>query len=51
MSTCSEGLCGDTDAVACTKEGGYGSFKPSAAKPESVSSKIQEILKNSGKGE
>jgi hypothetical protein len=27
-STCSDENCGDADAVACTKEGGYGSVKP-----------------------
>jgi hypothetical protein len=27
-STCSDENCGDGDAVACTKEGGYGSVKP-----------------------
>jgi hypothetical protein len=51
MSTCSEGLCGDADAAACTREGGYGSFKPKPKNAEFVSKKIQDVLKSSAKGE
>lgn len=51
MSTCSEGFCGDNDAVLCTKEKGFGSFKPAPEKAEFVSGKIKDLLQNSGSGQ
>lgn len=51
MSTCSEGFCGDNDAVLCTKEKGFGSFKPAPEKAEFVSGMIKDLLQNKTSGQ
>jgi hypothetical protein len=49
MSTCSESLCGDNSAAACTKEKGYDSWKPNLSQAETVSRKVEAILNSASK--
>jgi hypothetical protein len=44
-STCSEDFCGDNDAMACTKELGYGSIEP---KPEEKAAEKPEVKSANG---
>lgn len=44
MATCSDKLCGTNDAVACTKQGGYGSEKPVKETKTTVGDNVREDL-------
>lgn len=47
QSTCSDNLCGEKQAVACTKAPLYGSQKPKSESKVTVSEDLQKVLTNS----
>jgi hypothetical protein len=49
MSTCSSTKCGELDAAACTKQGGYSSRHPKDEDKETVTNRLKDVMTKPGK--